>query len=645
MPVSQYRENPRALGAVPLSVNQQSGSGKLSRWAVMLLVTSAVGCYYLWAVRASGPGFEWGRDLGGFYNYLARAFVNKHLYLPFAPAPQLLALPNPWDPAVGNDYKVFDLALYNRRYYVYHGAAPALLLFAPWRLLTKHDLPENFAVFLLAFGGFLFSCATLLRILSLAGAKLGPIVLAVLLVALGGCQGVPFLFSRIFVYEVAIAGGYFFLSGALFFFVTAIPSVNQFALAASGLFFGLAVGCRPNLVFAAGIGAAALAIYLTGSHQTRRIIAFFLPLCAAGAAIAAYNYLRFGNPFEFGMNYLLGGGNNQNRIKLSTDFLLPGIYFFLWCAPDFSLVFPWMRLAFRHPFGSPAHSFPPGYFIEPTAGVLWLAPFVAAALFIPRRDGLKRAHPAEFFAARIVLWTVLAIGVALLFSITWTGFTTQRYELDFLPSLVLVALANIAIYIDQNVGWKRSVLSGTLAVLVGFSAVANLALGISGPHEEMLQNHPQRYLRLADWLSPFAENRPLLNPEVAVAFTAQFAAQPDGLREPLLTLGATDGHFIYAEHQAGTLRIVSRSGSSTLMHELKSLDNQQVRVAVTYSPASRTLVTKVNDQEILVQPVAMLLTAPSEITIGENRIDPNLTSTRFTGRISDAHTSIHPRQN
>ncbi len=536
-------------------------SGRRARCAAIIAVAGLVGCYYLWAVRAAGSGFEWRADHPGFYDYLARGFASRHLYLPFAPVPELLALPNPWDPTVGSQYKVSDLALYNRRYYLYHGAAPAVLLFTPWLLVTKHDLPETFAVFWFVFGGFLFSCATLLRILTLAGAKPGPALVALLLLALGVCQGVPFLFNRIFVYEVAIAGGYFCLSGALFFLAQAMPSGNRYALAASGLMFGLAVACRPNMVLAAGIGAAALAIYLQKS-RARQIIPFLIPLCIVGIAIAAYNYLRFDNPFEFGVNYLLASGNNQNRIKLSADFLLPGLYFFLGCAPDFSPVFPWVRLAFRYPFGSPVHSFPQGYFIEPTAGILYLAPFVVAAFFIPRRDVLKRTHPAEFPAARMLLWIALAIGLVLLLSVVWTGFTTQRYEVDFLPSLVLAALANFAIYIDRNTGWKRTVLAAALVALTGFGAVVNLALGISGPHQEMLQNHPQRYLRIAGWFSPIARFRPLLNPSVSISFTAEFVPQDDGFREPLVTLGRTDPHFLYVEHQAGGLRLVSRSSGS-----------------------------------------------------------------------------------
>lgn len=612
-----------------------------SSW-IVLLMAFAVGSYYLWAARASGSGFEWGRDLGGFYDHLGRAFTSGQLSMPFTPSPELLALPNPWDWRVGGSYKISDLALYNQRYYLYHGAAPALLLFTPWRLLTGHDLPENFAVFLFALGGFLFSCGTLLRVLRLAGATVRPALLSFLLLALGVCQGVPFLLSRIFVYEVAIAGGYFCLSGALCFLAYAIPLLGNWFLVASGLMFGLAVACRPNLFFAAGIATAAMTIYVAKSQHRRAILVFLIPLCVIGASIAAYNYLRFGNPFEFGLNYLLSDGPNQNRVQLSTDFVLPGLYFFLWCAPDFSFVFPWVRLALRYPFGSPSHPFPPGFFLEPTVGVLYVAPFIAAAFFIPRHDRLKRTKPADFQAARTVLGIALLSGIGVLLSTAWTGFTTQRYEVDFLPSFVVVALANFAIHIDRTVGWKRLLIRAALTVLVGFSAIVNLALGISGPNQDMLHNHPKSYLRLANWFSPTPRLLPLLNPDISIAFTTEFKSQPEGFREPLVTLGGVDQHFIYVEHAVGALRIVSRSGRRELVHELKPLDRQAVRIAVSYMQESGSLVTKLNGDEILSQPIPMLLTAPAEVTIGENRIDPDLTSTRFTGRIYDIQQQIKP---
>ena len=604
--------------------------------AATIMVMVVVGCYYLWAVRAGGPGFEWGRDLGGFYDYLGRALAHGRLYLPIEPAPELLALPNPWDPAVGEAYKVYDLALYKRRYYLYHGAGPAVVLFTPWRLLTRHDLPENFAVFLFSFGGFLFSCAALLRLLEMAGVRLGAVFTAALLLALGLCQGVPYLLNRIFVYEVAIAGGYFCIAGALYFLTLAIASGNQYQFAASGLMFGLAVACRPNLVFAAIVGLAASAVHLGRSRRIRQIIPFLASLCVVGLAIAGYNYARFDNPLEFGLNYLLGGGNNQNRVELAARFLPPGLYFFLASAPDFSPVFPWVRLVSRYPYGSPNFSFPPGYFIEPMAGVLCIAPFIAAAFWMPSRNALKST-------VRMLLWTALACSLAVLLSIAWTGFSTQRYEVDFLPELALVALANFAFHIHRSRGLKRHALGATLAVLLTYSAIVNLALGIAGPYDGILKAHPQTYLRLVNWFSPITRFRPLLNPYVSVAFTAEATSQPDDFRDPLVTLGSRSyRHFVYLEHRDTGLRIVSRSPDSTLMHDLLGSRNRPMDINVTYSPDSRDLTTMLDGQTILVHHLTALLTAPAEVTIGENRIDSARTAGRFTGWIRTREKTVRP---
>src|SRR3979411_198352 len=101
-----------------------------SRWpnrVVLAVVPFAIGCYYLWAVRAAGNPFYWHYDLGGYYNYLGRAFAQGQLHLPIAPSVALLALPNPWDPAVPESYRIQDMALFNRRYYLYHGAGPAVI--------------------------------------------------------------------------------------------------------------------------------------------------------------------------------------------------------------------------------------------------------------------------------------------------------------------------------------------------------------------------------------------------------------------------------------------------------------------------------------------------------------------------------------
>jgi hypothetical protein len=77
-----------------------------------------------------------------------------------------LALPDPYAPDVDASIKRHDMVFFRGRYCLYHGAAPAVLLFTPWRLVTGHDVPEPLALAVFCFAGFLFSAATLLRVLS-----------------------------------------------------------------------------------------------------------------------------------------------------------------------------------------------------------------------------------------------------------------------------------------------------------------------------------------------------------------------------------------------------------------------------------------------------------------------------------------------
>jgi hypothetical protein len=606
-------------------------------WVGFILVAAAVGSYYLWAVRASGNKFAWGYALGGYYDYLGRGFASGHLYVPIEPSPKLLALPNPWDPAVDDSLKMQDMALFNGHYYLYHGAGPALILFAPWRLATGHDLPESFALFLLCFGGFLFSCGALIRLLDLSAARPQLLLLAVMLLALGICQSVPYLLSRVWVYEIAIGGGYFCLSGAVFFLARGIKSRrSRYWLASSGLMFGLAIACRPHLGLAGAIALGGLVAILSRSRRlpaalgSREFLAFLVSLGFAGAAVAAYNYLRFGAPFEFGIKYLLAGAD-QNRINLDARYVLPGLYFNLFCLPDFSLVFPWVRPAFRYPFDSPDYPFPPGYFIEATVGALCLAPFIPGAF-------LRGKAPAP---VRILLRTILASAAAILLFLAATGFTTHRYEVDFLPLLVLAALAGYGIHIARSSGFRRVAFSVALTVAVTYSAVANLALGIAGPYDEMLKNRPASYLRIARWFSPVEEYRPILKPKIAVEFAAEFAPQPEGFHEPLVTIGRQPyRHFIYVEHLSGKLRIISRSEASTMTHEMADPGSKLIGIRVSYSPESGKLTTAIDGQGVLVHEIGTLVTAPAQVTVGENQLDLNVTVKRFTGQIQGIRKTV-----
>lgn len=578
---------------------------KSRAWTVVA-IAFAVGAYYAWGVRAAGHGFDFGHDLGGYYDYLGRALAHGELHLPIQP----------------DQYKMHDMALFNGRYYLYHGVGPAVMLFTPWRIITGRDLPENFALLLFCFGGFLFSAATLLRLLALAGVKARPLLLAPMLLALGICQGVPYLLNRVWVYEIAIGGGYFCISAAVFFLTMGIEERrSNYWLAASGLMFGLAASCRPHLGLAAAFALAALAFAIIRPRRDA-LVAFLVPLILVGLAVAAYNYARFGNPFEFGIRYLLAGVN-QNRVRLALANVLPGLYYMLFCPPDFSPVFPWVRIAVPC-----APALPAGYFLESSVGALLVAPFVLVGFL-----------PIAAARVRMLIWMMLASSGAILLFLATTGWTTQRYEVDFLPLAVLAAVTSFGILIDRSTGFKRTALATALAVSIAYSAVSNLALGVAGPYDEVLKNRPADYLRIARWFSPAAEFRPLLNPALSVDFTAEFPPLANGRREPLLTMGHQSyRYFLYAEHLPGKIRISSQSDRSTIAHEVEMQGALEIRV--TYAPESGRMTTSLNGNAVMSHDIGTLVTAPAQITAGENRIDCSVTVRRFSGRIQGVRKTL-----
>ena len=134
----------------------------------------------------------------------------------------------------------------------------------------------------------------------------------------------PILLRRPVFYELAIAAACFFGMAALLFLHRALvaPTRSRAWLAGASAALGLAVSCRPNFLFGAGV---ALAIFLwrlwlregrPGFPEWRRhlptVLAAGLPIGAIGVALLAYNFARFGSWNEFGMWYELAGRNQRD---------------------------------------------------------------------------------------------------------------------------------------------------------------------------------------------------------------------------------------------------------------------------------------------------------------------------------------------
>jgi hypothetical protein len=339
-----------------------------------------------------------------------------------------------------------------------------------------------------------------------------------------------------------------------------------------------------------------------------------------GAAIALYNYERFGNPLEFGFRYQLAGAG-QNRVELATRNIVPGTYFMLLSRPEIGPVFPWMRMVFRFPFDSAEeHPLPPDYFIEPSVGALWTTPLLLAAFWI---------RPKSFLIA------VAAIaGAAVLLFLIFTHLMTHRYEGDFVPILVLAALLNFALA-------RRRIVRVLACVLIVYSAVANLALGLAGPYEDYLKSDPGGYVRLARHFAPSAEDRLELNPRIHVRLSARFVEAGVGYREPLVTIGHSHFcYFLYAERAADGVVLVSKTYESEAKLPVRASLMAPLRLDLQYAPAAGDMTVAVTGGGTVVQHVGPLVAAPASVVTGSNLADLGLTSRRFLGSLEVVEKTV-----
>jgi tetratricopeptide (TPR) repeat protein len=175
-------------------------------------------------------------------------------------------------------------------------------------------------------------------------------------------------------------------------------------------------------------------------HERRKVwtplLAATGPMVLIGLGLMLYNALRFDNPFEFGLHYQLAGDR-----QLTLRFFNPH---YLWF--NFRVYFlepaRWSgRFPFVHDIRVPA-SLPAGYTqMRKPFGVLTNIPLVWLALAVPLawrgRSGPARSALRWFAGTTALLFGMCALTLGL-----FCG-SSFRYEEDFLPALLLLAVVGI----------------------------------------------------------------------------------------------------------------------------------------------------------------------------------------------------------
>jgi tetratricopeptide (TPR) repeat protein len=306
------------------------------------------------------------------------------------------------------------------------------------------------------------------------------------------------LLSRCDVYEVAISCGYAFTMLALGATWKALhePKRRGWWLAAASLAYGLAVGARPSLLFGAVILLVPVAHAWREprklSGERRRIWALLMaatgPILLIGLGLMLYNILRFDNPFEFGLRYQLSGQRQVTLRFFSLDYLWFNFRVYFLEPARWRAHFPFVHeIAMPHP--------PPGHGGEETPfGVLTNIPLVWLALAMPLA-WRNRSEQAGSTLRWFMIATVMLLGLCALTLGVFCG-ANLRYEVEFLPALVLLAVIGIlslervltptlAPIRDrgQESGqadhpiWRRATRWGW-GLLLGFSVVFNLLVSV-----------------------------------------------------------------------------------------------------------------------------------------------------------------------
>jgi hypothetical protein len=178
--------------------------------------------------------------------------------------------------------------------------------------------------------------------------------------------------------------------------------------------------------------AILLVPFLAGSvrRSPRAWAGAVVPLLLCGLAVADYDALRFGSPFEFGQHYQLSGDYESKMRHFGAGYLPVNLGLYLFKGVQWTSVFP-----FAHE--PVAAALPPGHGkVEHISGVLLNAPILWAALALPFLGASSRR-------VRAVLLSAAWVGLSSLVLMGCFFGTCSRYQFEFTPALALLAAVGV----------------------------------------------------------------------------------------------------------------------------------------------------------------------------------------------------------
>jgi hypothetical protein len=608
--------------------------------------------FYLWTATSSNRPFHLRDTSREFYNQLTDSLVQGHVYLPTKPSPQLLALPDPYDPAANERFRLHDASLYRGRYYMYFGVAPAMTLYLPWRVLTGKRLSDDIAVTLFSMGGYVFSCLLLFLLLEASRMRVPWFLEFAAVCALGLGQFAPIVLRRPRVYEVALSAAYCFLLGGLYFLALRVvrPNVRRWLPALAAVFFGLAAASRPHCAIVALLVAILYGFYLIRVRGLRRrpwLVEFarlVLPLAVAGVLIGWYNYSRFDNPLEFGVRYQVGALSFRTAgmpLAARLRCIFTSLYYLLVCPPNFMPRFPFFELSgAAQPFGNP-DLFPKDYFHEPVAGAWLISPLCFAGFAFPLLLWKRKLFHAD---VRTILAGLMVCGFVMFAAVCSIRGASGRYGLDFVPALLIAGLF-LCLWLTTHLPsrWMRGAAVALTFAGCAWTSVVNMAVSVNSYGYPLEQPYSPLFRSIATRFGAgpdaFMEDVETLHLDATVIFPR---AKPE-VRETLLAAGIYERwDLVYLQYMPGGRAVFSYVHSGvcdTQTPEIPISPGTPHRLMVDYSAAARKLVVRLDDKAILDFPTTFFPTSRDRVTLGRIRVG-RFGQRDFSGRMDIAPNGL-----
>ncbi len=419
------------------------------------------------------------------YYLLVDSFKSGHLSLDIPVSDKLKNMENPYDQKnrdkimSRSEYK-WDAAYRNGKYYCYFGAAPAVLLYLPYNLISGgKDLPNYIAA-------FIFGVMVIIGIFLLLWEVIKkwyegtPFVLYLLLSAVFSAIVLSYPVYKADFYIVPITSAMMFAVFGIALWLSAERETDgesaliPWRLTVGSACVALTALCRPQFLISVIFGVVLFWKYVFGSRtlfskkSVKQTVAVCLPFVIVGAITMLYNAGRFGSPFDFGANYNLTS-NDMTKRGLVFGRCGLGIFTYLFQPPKIDAVFP-----FLHDFtpiattyqGLTLHEYMMG-------GVLFLFPILLIGVYGLFRKDLftdKRTYA-------ITLTAVAAAAVVAVLDAQMAGLLT-RYYTDFSWLIALSSCITIfALYARHKGGAAgKSLIRVTLILSAASFALAFLSV-------------------------------------------------------------------------------------------------------------------------------------------------------------------------